>query len=146
MNTYPESYQLNEQQRPWLAEYIATHHDVEEEPTPKHVEEGSRVIAKFKTKSSYYFSGTVVSVNRFDNTCEIRWDDNQSNLNSTTVKFEWMRISRDVTTAAHKDVGKNKGFLGGMVGDMWDGGDHRFKDLDAVINSYSPPLNVIKIK
>ena len=105
---------------------------------------GGRVIAKYKPNTnSNWFSGTVLSINRQDNTCEIKWDDNGDIVN---VEFKWIRASRDTTTASHKDVGKNKDNKNGMEGGMWDGCDHRSKDLDVVINSYEPPLNVIEIQ
>jgi hypothetical protein len=116
--------------------------DEEEEFTKKRVSPGDRVIAKWKDSRSCWFSGNIESVDRNEKTCEIGWCDGGVN---SEVKFKWIRFSHDSVTAAHKDVGKNKKNQTGMVGDMWDGGEHRFKDLDKVINSYEPRLNVIEI-
>ena len=102
---------------------------------------GERVISKWKDGRSYYFSGRVTNVNREKNTCEISWDDGGP---KTIVNFKWIRFSVDLLTETHRDVGKNEQNHKGQDID-WDGGNHRFKDLDDVINSYSPHLKVIEI-
>jgi hypothetical protein len=100
---------------------------------------GQRVISKCANGQSNWYSGDIVSVNRTDMVCEIKWDDGGKNR---FVEFKWIRISIDDTTSSHKDVGKNNKH---HVGVEWDGGEHRFANLETVINSYDPPLNVIEM-